>query len=154
MTSFRRQLRSNVATDLPHPDTLCLYGECLAPYTQMIAQADVVTSLLQGNVLWSPKNVKRANRRGRVLRSEHESADRSQYAVNIERLIKPPSRSMNGKIASAPLPTITRLSGSPDLLLSLLDVQQGSASSLARRPARSMFSPAEGRALKSTFCAA
>src|SRR3954447_8209604 len=56
----------------------------------MISQADVVTSFLQGNVLWSPKKVKRADRRGRVLRSEYESADRSQHAVNIERLIKPP----------------------------------------------------------------
>lgn len=46
---------------------------------------------LQDDVLRSSKNVKRANRRGRVLRSEYKRADRSQNAVNIERLIKPPS---------------------------------------------------------------
>src|SRR3979411_1631988 len=56
----------------------------------MIAQADVVTRLLQCDVLRPPENVKRADRRSRVLRSKDESAYRSQDAVDIERLIKPP----------------------------------------------------------------
>jgi hypothetical protein len=57
----------------------------------MVPQADIVASLLQGNILWPTENIERADWRGRVLGAQYEGAYRSQHAVNNKRFIKPPS---------------------------------------------------------------
>ena len=131
-----RQLRSDVPTDLADPHTLSVDGERRPPHAQMIAQADIVASPLQGNILRPPENTERADRRRGVLGAEHEGAHRPQHAVNIKRLIKPPSPLDERKDCVGAAANDDKIERITHLSPALLAAQQGNVSSLARRLVR------------------
>jgi len=57
----------------------------------MIAKAHGVARLLQCDVLLPSENMQRADWCVEIFAAEQESMNRSIYAVNIERLVEPPS---------------------------------------------------------------
>ena len=88
---MRGQLDPNIAADLTDPHVLTFYDKRCLPQSQVVSKTDLVSGLLERDVVRTTEDVQRADRRSQIFCSEQERPRRPVYAMEIQRLVQSPS---------------------------------------------------------------